>query len=509
MKLKELLKGIAIKQVKGDLGVEITGISYDSRSVKRGDLFVCITGTKDDGHRYASEASRRGAVAFLAKREVKISSEQALILVEEPRLEMGKIADRFFDQPSKKIEVIGITGTNGKTTISYLIESISLAQNVPTGVIGTVNYRWQGKEIPAKNTTPESVEIISLLSQMQRDGIKRVVIEVSSHSLAQKRVSGIEFKAGLFTNLSPEHLDYHRDMEDYFQAKARLFTDVLAGKWLSEPVITEPISVINIDDPYGKRIFDLAVGKKISYSLKSKEANYRAEIIKLGWDGLELKVHSGDGEFAIKSSLVGRPNAMNILASSALMHELGADWEQIQKGIESLKNVPGRMEIFNSKNRFQVVVDYAHTPDALEKVLRTIREIGAQRLIVVFGCGGDRDEGKRPKMGEISATLADIAIITSDNPRSEDPLKIISQIEQGAKKVGAEKLKALGANSKGYFIEPDRRKAIEMSLNIAQKGDCVLIAGKGHEDYQIIGDRKIHFDDREEVRRILGIERRA
>ena len=505
MKLKDLIKGIPVKSWKGNLEVEILGISYDSRKVSFGDLFVCIPGAKDDGHNYVKQAGDRGAVGFLASREVEIEPEKALVVVDEPRAEMGKLASRLAGEPSKKMEVIGITGTNGKTTISYLIEAISRSEGKECGVIGTVSYRWKGKEIPATNTTPESVEIINLLKSMLEDGVQRAVLEVSSHSLAQKRVAGIEFKAGIFTNLSPEHLDYHKDLEDYFQAKARLFTEVLTGKWLLEPGLNQPISLINLDDPYGRRLFQTATGKRVSYGISSPDAHYQAEILKMNWEGLEMKISSPKGDFLLKSKLVGRPNALNLLASSAMMLELGTPIDKIQAGIEALKKIPGRMEIIQGKNGLKVVVDYAHTPDALEKVLQCLRELAPKRLLVVFGCGGDRDRSKRPKMGEISARYGDLVIITSDNPRTEDPLKIISEIEPGVKKAGMEKLKHFNSTSQGYLIEPERRKAIEIALELAGEEDCVLVAGKGHEDYQIIGEQKIHFDDREEVRKILGL----
>lgn len=504
MKLKDLIYGLPVKAVLGNTEIEVSGISCDSRSVEPGELFVAIPGTRLDGHNFIKQARDRGVVAFLVSREVEAEKEEAVVVVSEPRLMMGILASRLSGEPSRKMDVIAITGTNGKTTTSYLIESICSAEGKECGVIGTINYRWKNKSVSATNTTPESLEIIKLLSQMLKDGVKRVAMEVSSHALSQKRVSGINFCAGIFTNLSPEHLDYHKDMEDYFRAKSLLFTEALSGKWLSQTPEQEPISVINLDDAYGKRLMKMAYGKKIGYGVENSDADYKAKIIEHNWDGIRISVCSRFGEIELKSPLLGRVNAHNIVAAACTLLELGVKPEAIVRGVETLKSVPGRMERVDNKQGFLVLVDYAHTPDALEKTILSVKDLGIRRLILVFGCGGDRDRSKRPRMGEIGARAAQILIVTSDNPRTEDPLKIISEIEMGVEKTGVSKINHINENKKGYIIEPDRRKAIEMALKLAREGDAVLIAGKGHEDYQIIGTEKIHFDDREEVRRILG-----
>jgi UDP-N-acetylmuramoyl-L-alanyl-D-glutamate--2,6-diaminopimelate ligase len=293
-------------------------------------------------------------------------------------------------------------------------------------------------------------------------------------------------------------------MEDYFRAKSLLFTEALSGKWLSQTPEQEPISVINLDDAYGKRLMKMAYGKKIGYGVGNSDADYKAKIIEHNWDGIRISVCSRFGEIELKSPLLGRVNAHNIVAAACTLLELGVKPEAIVRGVETLKSVPGRMERVDNKQGFLVLVDYAHTPDALEKTILSVKDLGIRRLILVFGCGGDRDRSKRPRMGEIGARSAQILIVTSDNPRTEDPLKIISEIEMGVEKTGVSKINHINENKKGYIIEPDRRKAIEMALKLAREGDAVLIAGKGHEDYQIIGTEKIHFDDREEVRRILG-----
>jgi len=504
MRLRDLIQNLPAGLVKGNLEQEITGISYDSRKARPGDLFVCIPGTKTDGHNFIKQARDRGVVAFLVSREAKAAAEEAMVVVEEPRLFLGILASRLAGEPSRKMELIGITGTNGKTTTSYLIEAISSLEGRECGVIGTINYRWKGSEIPATNTTPESLEIIEILNRMLQSRVKRVAMEISSHALDQKRVSGIRFCAGIFTNLTPEHLDYHRDLEDYFRAKSLLFLEVLPGKWLGQKNEPSPISIINLDDPYGRRLFRMAPGKKVGYGLENNSATYRAKILEHTWNGIKLQIIYPAGEMVLTSPLLGRINAYNILAAAGALMELGTKTDAIARGVENLKTIPGRLERVENEHGFLVLVDYAHTPDALEKAIATVKTLGIKRLILVFGCGGDRDRTKRPKMGEIGAQAAEILIITSDNPRTEDPLKIISEIEPGIEKTGMARISGKDQSRRGYLIEPDRRSAISIALSLAGKGDCVLIAGKGHEDYQILGAQKIHFDDREEVRKILG-----
>jgi len=504
MKLRDLLKDIPVRSVTGNLEAEISGISYDSRKARPGDLFACIPGTRDDGHKYVKQARGLGVVAFLASREVEAGAHEAVVVVDEPRVEMGKLASRLAGEPSRKLELIGITGTNGKTTVSYLVESITQAEGKDCGVIGTISYRWKGKEFPSTNTTPESAEVIGFLAEMVRSNVTRVAMEVSSHALDQKRVAGLSFRAGIFTNLTPEHLDYHENMEAYFLAKARLFTEVISGAWLSEKVEFAPVSTINIDDAYGRKLYEMAQGKKIGYSLHNQSARYSGKIIRHGWDGITMEMQHPSGQLELSSPMLGRINAYNILAASATLLELGTEPEKVRQGVAALKQVPGRMELVPNDKGFLVLVDYAHTPDALENVVKIAKELNVKRLILVFGCGGDRDRKKRPEMGEIGVRNAELAVVTSDNPRTEDPRAIIEEIVAGIKPTGVKRLAKSGNNARGYMVEPDRRAAIELALASASPGDCVLIAGKGHEDYQIIGTTKIHFDDREEVRRVLG-----
>jgi UDP-N-acetylmuramoyl-L-alanyl-D-glutamate--2,6-diaminopimelate ligase len=504
MRFRDLLKGIPNKGLTGNLDAEVKGISYDSRRARAGDIFVCVPGTKEDGHKYISQVRGLGVVGLLTGREVEAEANEAVAVVAEPRMVMGQLASRLAGDPSRKMEVVGITGTNGKTTISYLIESISRAEAKECGVIGTINYRWMGKELQSNNTTPESVDIIGLMKEMQESGVIRAAMEVSSHALDQKRVAGIAFRAVIFTNLTPEHLDYHKTMDGYFQAKAKLFTEVISGDWLDRGLDFTPVSAINLDDEFGVKLYQIAQGRKSGYSLDNPEAQYRGKIVEYGWNGIRLAMTTPTGELILQSPLLGRINAYNILAAASALLELGAPANSVAHGVAQLKAVPGRLERVETGRGFLAIVDYAHTPDALENVIRITRELNVKRLILVFGCGGDRDRTKRPKMGAIGARGADLLIVTSDNPRTEDPAAIIAEIEAGIKETGASEPVKPGKDAKGYCVEPDRRAAIGAALASAREGDCVLIAGKGHEDYQILGSQKVHFDDREEIHRALG-----
>lgn len=503
MKLKELIGGLNVRAVKGELGVEVSGISYDSRYVEKGDLFCAIVGTNTDGHRFLTEAGDRGAVGFLVSRDVSAGAGKAVVVVEDVREAMGKLASRLYLEPSERLGVIGITGTNGKTTVSYIVESIIKAWGKRCGVIGTINYRYLDFQHPSHHTTPESVDTIRLLKEMADAGVEWVVMEVSSHSLEQKRVAGIRFRAGLFTNLTREHLDYHKDMEAYFQAKARLFKDVLVGQWLFEAK-ESGIGVVNLDDPYGRRLRAVSRLKLIGYGIGSKDADYRAIIKEISKKGSRIEVNGPEGmTLELETRLLGKVNVMNVVCAVSTALSLGIPSFAVEEGVKSLKAVPGRLEQIDSPEGFTVIVDYAHTPDALEKAIQICRELTPKKLITVFGCGGDRDKGKRPQMGKIAVENSDIVILTSDNPRSERPEKIIEEIEEGIKTKGTKRLKT-PTRDNGYIVEIDRESAIEIAIGLAMPGDIVLIAGKGHEDYQIIGDKRIHFDDREVVKKLLG-----
>ncbi len=478
MKLKELLKALKSYEIQGSEDTEIFDIQYDSRAVGKGSLFVAMKGEKADGNLFAPQAIEKGAVAVLTDKE-KPFEGAATVRVPNAREALARISAAFYGEPATKLKLVGITGTNGKTTTSFLVESILREAGLNPGVIGTINYRYAGKVLPAPNTTPESLDLQRLLRDMVDGGVKAVVMEVSSHALSQDRVAGLIFDAGVFTNLTQDHLDYHGTMEAYFEAKARLFTDFIdEGR----------AAVINMDDPKGEDLSKRAVGRVMGYGVKGigigRETNMYPKDIKLGVEGIEGTLVTPSGDIKVKSSLVGEFNLYNILAAVGAGVGLGLPVEAIEKGISDLKNVPGRLERVDAGQPFTILVDYAHTPDALERVLSTIRGLTDKKIITVFGCGGDRDKGKRPIMGKIAAEYSDVVIVTSDNPRTEDPLKIIEDIKAGIT---------------GVRVIPDRREAIREAIREANEGDVVLLAGKGHEDYQIIGKEKIHFDDREEA----------
>ena len=418
------------------------------------------------------------------------------------RRAMGIWGAHFYGRPSQRMKLVGVTGTNGKTTVTYLVESILSAAGLEPGVIGTINYRYRGRHIPSHHTTPESLELQSLLAEMETAGAQSVAMEVSSHALVQERVRGIDFDVALFTNLSRDHLDYHASMDDYFSAKSKLFTD-----YLKVSVKPKKAAVIYGGDARGREL----LGKVHDVGLEAWSYGEKNE-----WDIHPVKVQSDvaglrgqlkfkDGYLDFSSPLIGAANLQNIMGAVGVGGCLKLPAEVIAKGIEQLKSVPGRLEKVENNLGISILVDYAHTPDALEKVLNAVRPLTQRRVLTVFGCGGDRDRGKRPLMGEITARLSDLLVLTSDNPRTEDPFRIIAEIENGIQKAG---LKRLGDDSPqgecGYWVQGDRRTAIRIALRAAQRGDLVLIAGKGHEDYQILGTKKIHFDDREVAREELS-----
>ncbi len=505
MKLEKLIKGLEVMGIKGNPDIEIKRISYNSRKVRDGDLFAAIPGTVQDGHAFIPDAHACGASAFLVSEEISLS-DRPVVRVPDVRLAMGMLAGRILGNPSHHLDVTGITGTNGKTTLSYLLEAILNASGEKAGVIGTVNYRYQEKTRPAPTTTPESVDIHEMLCEMKKAGVSHVFLEVSSHALDQRRVSGLRLKQAVFTNLSQDHLDYHHDMESYFSAKEKLFTEVGPGRWeIDRPAGLEPgASVINMDDSYGLRLMQKAPGRVVGYGMNHPDAEVRARILKLDSQGLEMEIMTGKKKFKVKSSLIGRHNAMNIIAAAASAFEMGLSTSVVKKGIASLERVPGRLEPVQNTQGIIVLVDYAHTPDALAQAIKATREVSRGRLILVFGCGGDRDRRKRPRMGEIAGKGADLVVITSDNPRSEDPRAIIDEILPGIKMSGARELHGMSKAKRGYKVEKSRKQAIEMAVAEANPGDVILIAGKGHEDYQILGDSRIHFDDREIAAKALA-----
>lgn len=515
--LRELIKGIETLTIEGSLDKEVYGIASDSRKVDRGDLFVAIKGASYNGHNFIPVAQARGTVAIVHEEtlsHIQKKPEMTYIQVRDTQQALPLLAARFYHYPSQQLPLIGITGTNGKTTISYLVGSILEAAGYKVGIIGTIAYRW-GKEVKAASlTTPDALELQRLICQMLEDGVDYGIMEVSSHSLRLKRVDGCSFKVAIFTNLTRDHLDFHGTMEDYFNSKKRLFDELSAG-----------CAIINQDDHWGQQLLaqlspsiprftyglgmpdrDSDISKALQHPEGTRSCRYgggirgsgpdiRAEQIYCSMDGLSFLAQTFTETITICSALTGRHNIYNILASVGAALCLNIPSEFIWQGIKNLKGVPGRFEKIDLGQDFAVVVDYAHTPDALENTLSCARGLAKKRLITVFGCGGNRDRTKRPVMGKLAASYSQLTIITSDNPRSEDPLKIIVEIEKGVQDATQDR------NS--YEVVPQREEAIYRAISLAQSGDIVIIAGKGHETYQILGDRVVPFDDREIARAAL------
>ena len=461
-------------QTRGDPAVSVLDVVSDSRSVGTGALFCCVRGGSADGHDFAREALDAGAAALLVERWLDLPSTQTM--VPSVREAMGPVAARAFREPATSMTMLGVTGTNGKTTTTYLLEAIAPRAGTRAGVIGTTGARVGGEPAPLERTTPEAPDLHRLLALMRDSGVGLVAMEVSSHALAQHRVGGVVFDAVAFTNLSQDHLDYHPSMQDYFEAKASLFTSRLARR-----------AVVNADDPFGRRLLETPEIAISTFAVEA-DADLRATDVEVSTSGLAFRV---DG-MRIHSSLRGGFNVSNCLAAIALARAVGVPDDAIAGGIADLGEVPGRVEPVDEGQEFLVVVDYAHTPDSILGVLLATRPLAKGRLIVVFGCGGDRDRAKRPLMGKAATSNADLTIITTDNPRSEDPLTIIAEIEPGAAEGGGV-----------YEIEPDRRRAIGRAVDQAVPGDVVVIAGKGHEAWQELADATIEFDDRVVARQAL------
>ena len=473
MQIAELVKLIKNKR--------ISGLSSNSRRVKKNSIFVAIRGAKEDGSKFINEAVERGAKFVVCDSKAKVNrlKSAAFIKVKDTRLALAELAVRFYRNPSRKVKVIGITGTNGKTTITYLLEAILKEAKISSGVIGTINYRFKNKVILAKNTTPGPLELQSILARMEKEKIKYAVMEVSSHALDQERVSQVRFHSAVFTNLTQDHLDYHKTLEGYFKAKLKLFKTLGPGAF----------AVINNDDKYAARIKKITRAKIITYGIDD-QADIAAGNIKFDVKHTEFDLLFCGRKIKFRINLIGRHNVYNALAGIAWALKAGIGLKAIKSALEKFAFVPGRLEQIHSKKGFCVFVDYAHTDDALKNVLTALRQLSPGKIITLFGCGGERDRLKRPKMGRVASVLSDFAVITSDNPRSEDPAAIIRDIRKGIK-------------NNNYCVIPDRKKAIRKSLSLAGRGDIVLLAGKGHENYQVLKNRTICFDDRKEVRRCL------
>ena len=509
MRIRDFVTIDQVERAEGDLEQQITGLCYDSRKVGSGEIFFAISGEKSDGHDFIADVVRRGAAAVVVSRDGDWPRPAALLRVGNVRRCMGLWAAYFYGRPSEKICIVGVTGTNGKTTLTYLIESVLQAAALPAGVIGTISYRYAGQEVPSHHTTPESLDLQAMLAEMSRAGIKAVAMEVSSHALAQERVRGLDFDVAVFTNLSRDHLDYHRDMDEYFLAKSKLFTDYLeaSGK-------RRKAAVIYGDDPRGRQLIEQIRARDFdlwSYG-EGQECDVHPVNVERDVRGLRGTIRAREQVIEFDSPLIGAANLQNILGAVGVGRALGIDAEVVAQGIKQLQSVPGRLEKVANQRGVTILVDYAHSPDALEKVLGAVRPLTRGKLICVFGCGGDRDRGKRPLMGEIAARLSDLVVLTSDNPRTEEPSAILADVEAGVVTTSQPKLdirdlrSQIAANKvqRGYLVEADRRRAIAIAISAAATGDLVLIAGKGHEDYQILGTNKIHFDDREVAREEAG-----
>jgi UDP-N-acetylmuramoyl-L-alanyl-D-glutamate--2,6-diaminopimelate ligase len=485
MRLRDLIDGMTIQDFQGDPDSEISGIAYDSHLVELGGLFVALRGHRQDGHDYIGDAVFRGAAGVISELPLSVSGGRqtnrvAMIQVPDTRRALSRLAVRFFDAPFKTMRLIGITGTNGKTTTAYLLESILVAAGKQPGVIGTINYRFSGQVLEAPVTTPESLDLMQTLRRMADRAVTDVVMEVSSHSLDQGRVRDCPFQVAVFTNLSQDHLDYHRTMEAYFDAKARLFRPS-PKNGAGGPAL----AVMNADDPKGRELIQLTKAQVVTYGL-GKGCHIQARDLNVSRSGLKARLITPAGETDIASLLIGAHDIYNIMAAAGAAWAMGIDLESIYSGILRLRGVPGRLEMVKNRRGLALIVDYAHTPDALLKALQAVRLLTIGRVFTVFGCGGDRDRGKRKEMGRIAAMGSDKVIITSDNPRSEDPAAIAAQIEAGVIESGIT----------DYVLDLDRKRAIQRAVRMADNGDLVLIAGKGHETYQIIGNEKKPFDDR-------------
>jgi UDP-N-acetylmuramoyl-L-alanyl-D-glutamate--2,6-diaminopimelate ligase len=495
LKLNHLIQGIDVVDQKRTFSGDVAHICYDSKYCSAGSLFVAVRGLKFDGHNYIPEAVSCGARFIVHESDYSPPPGVTAIRVKDSRRALSILGKNFYQHPSSRLCLVGIVGTNGKTTITYLLESIFKAAGYRTGVLGTVNYRFNTIVKPAPNTTPESFEMQKILWEMEQDGVTHVISEVSSHSLDLRRVDECDFDIGVFTNFSQDHLDYHLTMENYFQAKERFFTEVLQRSSKKRKYRM----IVNADDPWGKRLIRDANVAPLTFGINDP-CDVRAEAFKLSIGGIDARINVQGDRLDIASSLIGKFNLSNILASVAAAVSLDISVNHIHSGIANLKNVPGRLEHVNGSEGIKVFVDYAHTEDALRRVLENLSVFKEKRLITVFGCGGDRDRGKRPLMGAAATHFSDLAVVTSDNPRTEDPLAIIGEIEAGIPSESVGKLESnnitLPSGQKAYLIVPDRKTAIDTAIAFAQAGDIVLIAGKGHEDYQIIGNRKIFFDDR-------------
>jgi UDP-N-acetylmuramoyl-L-alanyl-D-glutamate--2,6-diaminopimelate ligase len=505
MKLSQLIKGLDIINLSAEATGDVSTLCYVADKCEDRSLFVAIAGLKHNGHDYIADAVNRGARYIVYEKDMQIPYGGTAIKVMSSRRALGVLAKNYFSNPSAKLCLIGVTGTNGKTTTTYLLESILSAAGCKCGVLGTVNYRYNNKIYPAPNTTPESYEMQKILRAMADEGVTHVIAEISSHAIDLRRIDDCDFDLGVFTNLTHEHLDYHLTMGNYFQAKKRFFAEVLP----QSNKVQQQKMIINSDDKWGRIILKEIKLPALTYGMEENDA-VKTVSYKLSLAGIKANIDLAGETISVQTPLVGKFNIYNILAAAAAAKALQIPSAIIKAGIENLSYVPGRLQRIDSSSGFTVLIDYAHKPDALKQVLQNLSEFKKKRIITVFGCGGNRDAGKRPMMGETATFYSDLTIVTSDNPRLEDPLAIIAEIETGIdhgkiKRIAPENLQ-LNDNAHTYTIISERRKAIETAISVAGRGDIVLIAGKGHEDYQILGTNKIPFDDHVVVEQTLKLK---
>jgi len=490
MKLQDMLTAVEPLTVVGEQNPEVSGLSYDSRQTGPGSLFFALPGVKVDGFDFIPQALELGAIAVVAERIPEpVPQGCTFVRVANARRAMALMGAAYYGHPSAGIPVVGITGTNGKTTITYLLEEILKQAGFRPAVFGTIEYRCAERRLTSSHTTPESLELIRMMSEFRRQGADAFVLEVSSHALEQHRVDGVEFDVAAFTNLTAEHLDYHHTLDEYFASKRRLFSDLLPSG----------AGVVNAEDGYGRKLLD-EFPTLTSFG-RTADAGVRVDQATVGRDGIHGTFAASHGLVTVASGLIGDFNVSNLLAAVAVAQQLNIADHLIERGIRSMPQVPGRVETVANDKGVLALVDYAHTGDALEQVLKTLTKLEHNRCFTVVGCGGDRDPSKRPVMARAAANYSDLAVFTSDNPRTEDPLRILEQVKAGAVAGGYRELsieEAL-AGHPGFVVIPDRRAAIRFACQVARPGDLLLVAGKGHEDYQILGTRKIHFDDREEL----------
>jgi UDP-N-acetylmuramoyl-L-alanyl-D-glutamate--2,6-diaminopimelate ligase len=496
MKLLQLMKNCSVQQVRGDVDSEVTGLHYDSRRIEPGDAFFAVRGVVSDGHEFIPAAIARGARVVFLEKTIEGLEPVTTVLVNHSRQAMAMAAAEFYGDPTQDMKVVGITGTNGKTTITYLLEAVLSRAGLLPAVVGTVNYRYGEHQYQAPHTTPEALDLMKQVNCFKDQGARSLVLEVSSHALDQCRADGVHFKVGVFSNLTLDHLDYHQDMEHYFASKCRLFMELLSRD--------KGRAVINVDDSYGQRLAAL-VPDALTCG-RDPGADIHPEILDVSLNGISGRVATPLGSVAIASPLLGDYNVENLLCAVGAAVALGLSPQIISDGLAAATGVPGRLEKIENDRDAIILVDYAHTGDALHRVIEAMKELLPQRIITVFGCGGDRDRSKRPVMAEVATRGSDITVVTSDNPRTEDPEQIFIEIRTGLTKVCARewsKPEAVIGAGKGYIVIPDRRSAIQFAVDILRPGDLLLVAGKGHEDYQILKTGRIHFDDREELRKAL------